>query len=48
MVPMVTASWTLSGDVMSGVIVSFMANGIDVDGDTLLYLWDFGDGDISM
>lgn len=31
------------GDVTVGMLISFMVIGSDLDGDTLMYAWDFGD-----
>jgi PKD repeat protein/type 1 glutamine amidotransferase len=45
--PTVTAGRTPSGDTTTGTPIAFTATGNDTDGDTLTYLWDFGNGDTS-
>ncbi|WP_270040050.1 PKD domain-containing protein [Solirubrobacter ginsenosidimutans] len=45
--PTVTAGRTPTGDVPRNSTVAFTATGTDADGDTLTYLWDFGDGNTS-
>ena len=45
--PTVTVGRTPSGDVIRNSSVAFTAVGADVDGDTLSYEWDFGDGILS-
>ena len=45
--PTVTASRTPTGNVRVGVPIAFTAAASDPDGDTLTYLWDFGDGTTS-
>lgn len=45
--PSVTASRNPTGNVRVFVPIAFTANASDPDGDTLTYLWDFGDGTTS-
>ena len=45
--PTVTAARTPTGNVRVGVPIAFTATASDPDGDSLTYLWDFGDGTTS-
>ncbi len=45
--PSVEATRSPTGNVRVGIPIQFTAVGLDEDGDTLTYAWDFGDGETS-